>query len=262
MYNSPFCVPLTKFIEPEVTYQFSSVKTVTIRANRFQDGYDIIIACERAALDALRKNIKGQLGGREKRTEKEWERLLAETYQKCDEVSRQNIHSFLGCPLVNVILRADAQPGPKVKDGQQSWLEMEEFLRLFKGESKFFASHPALCFRESIKDQWFFPAWSKDDDGKLDEARKLFRQGKNLPQILHLICDSIAINPIDEEKWRYLGGALMACNQPKDAAIAYVQALRLMPQNFNAWEGLLKACAKAGWTKHAEGLRWFLRINP
>ena len=158
-------------------------------------------------------------------------------------------------------MRPDAQPGPQVKDSQQAWQELKEFLRLLKGESKFFSSHPSLCVHECLKDQFFFPAWDKDDDGKLEEAKKLYRQGKDLPQILHLICESIACNPIVEEKWRYLGGALVASGQPKDAAIAYVQALRLSPQNDKAWEGLQKACEKAGWSKHAEGLRWYLMLN-
>ena len=259
--NAPFCEKLAKFIEPEVTYHFSSVATCTVRSERSANGFDMIIACDRTALEEVRENVRKQIVARENRTDTEWALLLSVVYHESDKTTRQSIHTLLGCPLVNVILREDAQPGQKISGCEASWQEVEDFLQLAKGGSSFMEAHPELCCRMRFKDQLFFPSMSEDDNGKFNEAKVLFRKGKNLPQILQLLCDSIAVSPFAEEKWRYLGGALLANNQPKEAAFAYIQALRLLKENPQAWKGLLNSCQKAGWMKNAEGLRWWLLME-
>jgi cytochrome c-type biogenesis protein CcmH/NrfG len=101
----------------------------------------------------------------------------------------------------------------------------------------------------------------EDDQGRLAEAEKLYRQGKNIPKIIDLLTASIAINPIHSRKWEYLGGALMASGRTGVALIAYVQSLRINPKNSFAWKGLRSCCEKCGLLENAKGLSWYLRMR-
>ena len=74
------------------------------------------------------------------------------------------------------------------------------------------------------------------------------------------LTESISLNPISSKKWEYLGGVLKASGRPKDALVAYVQALKISSESPWAWKGLIDCCEKTGLEENAKGLRWYMKI--
>ena len=99
-----------------------------------------------------------------------------------------------------------------------------------------------------------------DDGGRFEEAKTMFRKGKDINRILQLLAESISINPIGQEKWMYLGGALNVVGYHRDAVAAYCQAVVFDPTSDAAWKSLQDSCSKAGFASTATGLSWFRKI--
>ena len=104
------------------------------------------------------------------------------------------------------------------------------------------------------------------DGGAFEKAKALFRpyKGKDvrrdLEMALVLLVKSIECDPSDAMKWRYYAAALRAANKPREAVLAYMEALTLNSGDDVAAVDLMLLYDKLGFTQLAEGDAWWQLI--
>lgn len=257
--NSPFGPTLTNWMTPEPTYCLDGCAVCTLVDQTEADVRRVVWAMEAPPLRAERQRILAFYQKVRARTEAEWIAELRQVAQRFQHENRRSqFLTLLKCPIVNLIEQGDM--GPVLKDGEVACQELTHWREALMRDDAFFAQHPALCAWR-ITPGPFFPQWRQTDGGRLQEAKRLFAQGKSLDRILSLLIESIEQNPISAEKWGYLGGTLREKGLYAEAVYAYAQALRYDVSLTWAWTGLRESCDKAGLKQNAEGLRWFLAIG-
>ena len=263
--NSPFCRTLTQWLEPTSEFNVPNVQSCVLKDERKGDQHRQVVALEAKPLVDAKRKAQADIADKNSRTESQWVKLLQGAYAqfKTPEEKRK-FFELLGCPLVNLIAdKGSGDYGSALPGGESGWAELEKITNWRPVAGSFYAEYPNLLWTAYAKrtDAIFFPAWSENDGGRLDDAAKLYRQGKDIPKIIRLLAESISMNPINSTKWEYLGGVLKASNKPCDAVIAYLQALKINPKNKWAWKGLVDSLDKAGFKANAAGLGWYLKIN-
>lgn len=263
--KTPFCKNLTKLIEPLLPWKMPEIGSSILEENMTEDGVERVYAFEKEKLHAFKQGIEKQLIAREERSEEEWAALLKTAVAKLKTLpERRAVMLLLGCPLVNVLEDSgEGEFGNPILGFEKAWGELQEYLKWAKGGSPFFEAHKKILWSDIRNtDSIFYPIqWKQDDGGKFEEAKNLYNRGQDLPKVLELLSGSIALYPLKAEKWCYLGGALLANNQPQDALVAYVQAYRMAPRNDMAWKGILKSCEMAGLKEHVKGFHWYGLIS-
>ena len=263
--NSPFCKTLTEWLEPMTGFNVPNVQSFVLKDETKGDKRLQIVALEAKPLVDAKRKAQASIADKNSRTESQWARLLqgACAQFKTPEEKRK-FFVLLGCPLVNLIAdKGSGDYGSALPGGESGWAELEKIINWRPDASSFYAEYPNLLWTAYAKrtDAIFFPAWSENDGGRLDEAAKLYRQGKDIPTIIRLLAESISMNPISSTKWEYLGGVLKASNKPYDAIIAYIQALKINSKSPWAWKGLVDSLDKAGFKANATGLKWYLKLK-
>ena len=263
--NSPFCKTLTEWLDPPPEFNFRNVRNLVLKDETKGDRRHQIVALEAKPLVDAKHKAQTGIADRNSRTESQWADLLqgACAQFKTPEEKRK-FFVLLGCPIVNLVAdKGSGDFGSALPGGEGGWAELEKIRRWRPGDGSFFAEYPKLLWTAYAKrtDSLFLPAWSEDDGGRFDEARKLYHQGKDVQKIIRLLAESISMNPIHAAKWEYLGGILKVSNKPFDAVIAYIQALKINPRSKQGWNGLVDSLDKAGYKGNATGLRWYLKIK-
>ena len=263
--NSPFCSALTSWMLPRVSFSLQNVSTSILKDETSDNIRTQIVAFDFVPLDRARGLAKGQVEALQKRSEQQWGEELEKTFKKFKTPEeKRKFFVLLGCPIVNLIAdKGSGDYGFALPGGESGWAEFERIINWRPGAGSFYAEYPNLLWTAYAKrtDAIFFPSWSENDGGRLDEAAKLYRQGKDIPTIIRLLAESISMNPISSTKWEYLGGVLKASNKPCDAVIAYIQALKINSKSPWAWKGLVDSLDKAGFKANAAGLGWYLKIK-
>ena len=263
--NSPFCKTLTEWLEPMTGFNVPNVQSFVLKDETKGDKRLQIVALEAKPLVDAKRKAQADIADKNHRTESQWAELLQGAYAqfKTPEEKRK-FFVLLGCPIVNLIAdKGSGDYGFALPGGESGWAEFERIINWRPGAGSFYAEYPNLLWTAYAKrtDAIFFPAWSENDGGRLDEAAKLYRQGKDIPTVIRLLAESISMNPISSTKWEYLGGVLKASNKPCDAVIAYIQALKINSKSPWAWKGLVDSLDKAGFKANAAGLGWYLKIK-
>ena len=263
--NSPFCKTLTEWLEPMTGFNVPNVQSFVLKDETKGDKRLQIVALEAKPLVDAKRKAQADIADKNHRTESQWAELLQGAYAqfKTPEEKRK-FFVLLGCPIVNLIAdKGSGDYGFALTGGESGWAEFERIINWRPGAGSFYAEYPNLLWTAYAKrtDAIFFPAWSENDGGRLDEAAKLYRQGKDIPTVIRLLAESISMNPISSTKWEYLGGVLKASNKPCDAVIAYIQALKINSKSPWAWKGLVDSLDKAGFKANAAGLGWYLKIK-
>ena len=255
---SPFCPTLTAWLEPVIPFACANIGQCILRDEVANGVRTQLLAWDGEAVRAERERFQALRARLYPSTPEAWLEALRKTAERFQTPeTRDKFLTLLGCPIVNVIERAEV--GAPLPAGEAGQREVRELLAYIQGADSFFAAHPQLCaFR--AEPTLFFPPWTSDDGGRLAQAKQLFAQGRELERILQLLLESIALNPISAEKWGYLGGALRVSGRPRDAVFAYLQALRYDATLGWAWEGLRVSCAKAEMPANAAALAWYLRL--
>ncbi|MBQ7188396.1 MAG: hypothetical protein IJR99_03175 [Kiritimatiellae bacterium] len=264
--NAPFSIKMLDWLgETEIPFNIPKVPSVVVKNEKKGTDCRKVFAFEEAPLHAAREKAAAEKKKRINRTEKEWVDFLKISYQKLpDQKLKRTFMVLLGCPIVNLVLdRGDGEYGQSIVGCEQGWRELESVLAWKPEAGSFFAEHGDLLWHSILekKERMFYPQWNEDDGGRFDEARILYSKGKDLPRILRLSAESIAINPISSKKWCYLGGALKENGNPKDGLIAYIQGAKFDHDNPYAWKGIFDCCKKAGLTSNANGLFWYLKMR-
>lgn len=263
--NSPFCKTLTDWLLPVSEFNVPNVKSSVVKDGTKDGRRTQVIAVEAAPLMAARDFALKSAASVNNRSEAQWAESLKNAlaqFKKPDD--KQKFYTLLGCPIVNLIFCRGNEYNVSVLPGCERACDELRTLSTFVTEGdSFFVEYPNILWGHYAHDHsvLFFPTWEEDDGGRLIEAEKLYRQGKNIPMIIRLLVESISINPISSTKWEYLGGVLKASGKPKDALIAYVQALRISPRSQWAWKGLVDCCEKVGFKENAKGLKWYLKMK-
>ena len=263
--NSPFCKTLTEWLAPMPEFNVPNVRSFVLKDETKGGRRHQVVALEAKPLVDAKRKAQADMADKTPRTESQWAKLLQGAYAqfKTPEEKRK-FFVLLGCPLVNLIVdKGSGDYGSALPGGESGWAELEKITNWRPAAGSFYAEYPNLLWTAYAKrtDAIFFPAWSENDGGRLDEAAKLYRQGKDIPTIIRLLAESISLNPINSTKWEYLGGVLKASNRPCDAVIAYIQALKINSKSQWAWKGLVDSLDKAGFKANAAGLGWYLKIK-
>lgn len=263
--NSPFCKTLTEWLEPTLEFNVPNVQSFVLKDETNGDQRRQVVALEAKPLVDAKRRAQAGIVDKNSRTESQWAKLLQGAYvQFKTPEEKRKFFVLLGCPLVNFIAdKGSGDYGSALPGCESGWAELEKIRNWRPSADSFYAEYPNLLWSAYAKrtDAIFFPAWSENDGGRLDEAAKLYRQGKDIPTIIRLLAESISLNPINSTKWEYLGGVLKVSNKPCDAVIAYIQALKINPKSQWAWKGLVDSLDKAGFKANAAGLRWYLKIK-
>lgn len=263
--NSPFCKKLTEWLEPTLEFNVPNVQSFVLKDETNGDQRRQVVALEAKPLVDAKRRAQAGIVDKNSRTESQWAKLLQGAYvQFKTPEEKRKFFVLLGCPLVNFIAdKGSGDYGSALPGCESGWAELEKIRNWRPSADSFYAEYPNLLWTAYAKrtDAIFFPAWSENDGGRLDEAAKLYRQGKDIPTIIRLLAESISLNPINSMKWEYLGGVLKVSNKPCDAVIAYIQALKINPKSQWAWKGLVDSLDKAGFKANAAGLRWYLKIK-
>ena len=263
--NSPFCKILTEWLEPLPEFNVPNVQSFVLKDETKGDHRHQVVALEAKPLVDAKRKAQADIADKNSRTESQWVKLLQGAYAqfKAPEEKRK-FFVLLGCPLVNLIAdKGGGDYGSVLPGGEGGWAELEKIINWRPVADSFYAEYPNLLWTAYARrtDAIFFPAWSENDGGRLDEAAKLYRQGKDIPTIIRLLAESISMNPINSTKWEYLGGILKVSNRPCDAVIAYIQALKINSKSPWAWKGLADSLDNAGFKENATGLRWYLKMK-
>lgn len=263
--NSPFCKALTEWLEPTPEFNVPNVQSFVLKDEAKGDKRHQIVALEAKPLVDAKRRAQAGIVDKNSRTESQWAKLLQGAYvQFKTPEEKRKFFVLLGCPLVNFIAdKGSGDYGSALPGCESGWAELEKIRNWRPSADSFYVEYPNLLWTAYAKrtDAIFFPAWSENDGGRLDEAAKLYRQGKDIPTIIRLLAESISLNPINSTKWEYLGGVLKASNKPCDAVIAYIQALKINSKNQWAWKGFVDSLDKAGFKANAAGLGWYLKIK-
>lgn len=268
--DSPFCEALTSWMMPKYTYNFSNLASCVVQDETLDNDVRVkVFAFDLPQVLRVKNEVASQKVDFKKRSEREWISALCETsrhFNKTDE-EKKIFYILLGCPIVNVI-EDKLGRGLYGKDFVETnpvytpvSEEVDAILTHIKGDAGFFAENKTLLWATSEQKKALFYFPREIETKKMEKAKSLYRRGKDLPQIIKLLSESIAEDPINAEKWKYMGGALYVKGDYMDAIVAYVQSLRLNQQDNEAWKGLLNACQKAQLSRHAEGLKWYLLMK-
>lgn len=263
--NSPFCKELTDWLLPECEFNVPDVASTTLKEEESNGERRVVVAFDAQGLrDAREAAEKTRMDLNSFSTE-QWASALSGAYTnfKTKEEKRKFLY-LLGCPVVGFLEKGIGfdKNGLSGRADKGS-VELRKLMEWKPTKGSVFFDNPSLTWRfyKQLDSDMFFPAWSENDGGRLDEAAKLYRQGKDIPTIIRLLAESISMNPINATKWEYLGGVLKASNKPCDAVIAYIQALKINSKSPWAWKGLVDSLDKAGFKANAAGLRWYLKIK-
>ena len=262
--NSPFCATLTGWLSPDVEFVVPNVKRSIVKDESNGEVRRQVLAFEAQPMKEARMEMQKKAPDLNKWTEARWaEQLKNVKLQFKTRDDRRKFYTLLGCPVVNLVHdKGGGDYGLCLPGCEKAWDELERIAKWRPIEGSFFAEYGNLLWSGYARDHAgvFYPAWTEDDGGRFIEAEKLYRKGKDIGRIINLLAESISVNPINNKKWEYLGGVLKASNKPEDAAIAYIQALKINPKNVWAWKGLADSCEKAGFVENAKGIRWYLKI--
>ena len=263
--NSPFCKNLTSWMEPEFDFSAQNVPSSTVKEYSTNGVHLKIMAFDAPSLKAAKADAQKAMNGKNLRTGDEWLALLKDVrgnFKTSEEKAK--FYTMLGCPLVNVVnSRSPEDYGGPLKGSETCWRELQDIMDIPRRSDSFFARNGNLVWSSVVSGTKgdFYPNWLEDDDGRFNKAVALYRKGKDVPRIVKLLSESIAINPIGADKWGYLGGALKISGKNEDALFAYLQSLRFNPKNNWAWKGLQECCEKCGYKENAKGLAWYLRMR-
>lgn len=272
--KTPFCGLLSSFITFETEYSFEGVASCVVKDDSTASLYSTVIAFDLKALLKIKDRAQNERSQYADLDDAGWAQKLRDVFKIFSKKSadQKDFYFLLGAPVVNLIYDPSGS-GDYGKDFvsaktleepifAESCAEMEDILMRIRGEVGFFSENKNLLWSTNVqkRNSLFHSAWG-DGTKQLEEAKRLYKLGRDLPRIFSLLCESIALNPVHAEKWKYLGGALRAKGLSRDAVVAYIQSLRLDAQDENAWKGLLRACQQAELKRHAEGLKWYLHLN-
>ncbi len=263
--NSPFCSALTTWMIPESTFVLPNVDSAKVKEEVVGGEVRAVVAFDAKALHAARDRAVAGSADLNKWSKSQWTRALRKAYgdfKSANETSK--FFTLLGCPIVHVIMSGEgADFRSPVKGFEAAWNEVKDIMDRPAKSDSFFAKNRNLLWTgiATGRKSSFYPEWKEDDGGRCAEAIRLYNRGKNVPKIINLLSESIAINPIGTDKWGYLGGALKVTGQHKDALFAYLQSIRFDLGNAWAWKGLRECCEKCGYKENAKGLSWYLRIG-
>jgi tetratricopeptide (TPR) repeat protein len=224
-----------------------------------------IVVYDSIALNKLREAAKIFSENKNNRTDVDWTMSLNKAYLEFKTPTEKVIfYKLLGCPIINIILHDGEKDLTKPISGMnKSCIEVDDILCLIERENSFYKENRRLLgisLDQNLKG-CFYPCWKENDGGRLERAKYLYSKGKDIPIIIKLLVESIAINPIKSEKWGYLGGVLKVTGRYEDALIAYVQSLRFDETNKWSWKGLRDCCERCGFVENAKGLTWYLRMK-
>lgn len=263
--NSPFCKTLTDWLLPVVEFNAPNVKSSVVKESSKEGRRTQVIAVEAAPLLSARDLASKRGSAVNDRSEAQWVEALKNALPQFKRPEdKQKFYTLLGCPIVNLIFSRSNEFHALVLPGsERAWGELGALSKFVTEGDSFFVEYPNILWGHYAHDHTalFFPSWEEDDGGRLIEAEKLYRQGKDIPKIIRLLVESLSINPISSTKWEYLGGVLKASGKPKDALVAYVQALKISPISQWAWKGLADCCEKSELKENAKGLKWFMKIK-
>lgn len=264
--NSPFSKSLTAWLIPETEFNIPNIQSSVLKSETTGGRGCEVVALDASALKKARSEAWQKSKAVNSRTETEWFTALKEVSKqfKTAEQKRQ-FFILLGCPMVNYVLCKEKYEKGIANDeeGERGLEEVEKVVQWKPSDDSVFATHKNLlwCGYKNDGSELFYPSWREDDGGRFAEAERLYREGKDIPRIIELLSESIALNPIGYKKWLYLGGVLKASDKTSDALIAYVQALKFNAEDKWAWKGLLDCCKKLGMKTNAKGLSWYLKLR-
>ena len=262
--NSPFCRTLTDWLIVKPNFSIPNVKSCVVKDTSTEGVHSQIVAVEAAPLLSIRELVVKKCQT-QRRTKSEWVDSLKRVealFKK--ENKEEKFYTLLGCPLVNLIYNFNGDNTVSSLQGcEKTCEELDLIVNFSKDYKSLFVKNSNIFGRQYSNSQnnLFLPRWIEDDEGRFVEAEKLYRQGKDIPKIINLLTESIAMNPIHSRKWEYLGGALRASGRTGVALIAYIQSLRINPKNSWAWKGLRSCCEKCGLIENAKGLSWYLLMR-
>jgi tetratricopeptide (TPR) repeat protein len=264
--NSPFCGALTSWMKPDFNFQFSDVPCSIVKNETEKNGTRRqVLALDAEPILKLRELATKESEAANDRSPAAWLELLKKAsgnFKTSSEKKKFNV--LLGCPIVNYIVYNESKSwGEGQKECEAGLSEMKRILTWTPDSASFFSEYPNLLWSaySSAHETKFYPFWKEKDDGQFLDAEKKYREGRDIPQIMNLLAESIAMNPISSKKWEYLGGVLKASDKPQDALIAYIQALKFDHDNEWAWNGFLSCCKKLGLNATASGLEWYLQLR-
>lgn len=265
--HSPFSEKFTKWLVLPLPFEVPQVERYLLKDKSQQGKGCHLVAFESAPLKKARAAYAEAKRATLCQTPEDWARRLNKVFQDLTtEQDKWNFFSLLGCPAINVIFANQQEAyGRMIPGTEAAWKELEQILDAAKGNDPFFKQNEILCATNYYRHPKLFYTKSELDPVEAQklflEAQSLYQKGKDLPRILDLLVHSLRKNPFSTESWSYLGGALRAKGSPVSATVAYLQAARLDPESPYAVKGLQQACKDAGFSCHAEGLKWYLLMK-
>lgn len=263
--NSPFSKALTAWMSQETEFSVPEVKSTVVKNEDIDGKRRQVVAFDAIPLKAAKANaLKVALRVNE-RSEEDWLASLKAAYENFKTpAEKRKFNVMLGCPIVDLILSTGKFVLEEANEDEKKGVaEVVRVVNWTPAKDSVFSQYPNLLWatHKKSKSDLFYPSWSEDDGGKFVEAEGLYRKGKDVPKIRALLAESISVNPIGEKKWAYLGGVLKAQNEPEDALIAYIQALKFDKRDPWAWKGVRDCCQKLGYEANAAGLDWYFKLN-
>jgi len=263
--NSPFSKALTTWMSQETEFRLPEVQSAVVKNEEAGGRRCQVVAFDAAPLKAAKADAMKAACRVNERSEEDWLALLkaaCENFKTSAEKRKFNV--MLGCPIVDLILGTGKFVAEEAnEDEKEGVAEVARVLNWKPSKDSVFSQYPNLLWTTHKKSEsdLFYPSWGEDDGGKFAEAEVLYRKGKDVPKIRALLAESISVNPVGEKKWAYLGGVLKAQNEPEDALIAYIQALKFDKGDPWAWKGVRDCCQKLGYKANAAGLNWYFKLN-
>ena len=263
--NSPFSKALTTWMSQETGFNVPEVRSAVVKDEDADGRRCQVVAFDAAPLKAAKADALKAARRVNERSQEDWLALLKAAYENFKTpAEKRKFNVMLGCPIVDLILGTGKFTAEEAnEDEKEGVAEVARVVNWTPAKDSVFSQYPNLLWATHKKSgsDLFYPGWGEDDGGKFAEAEGLYKKGKDVPKIRALLAESISVNPIGEKKWAYLGGVLKAQNEPEDALIAYIQALKFDKGDPWAWKGVRDCCQKLGYKANAAGLDWYFKLN-
>lgn len=266
--NSPFAAPLTEWLVPEVVYNIPNIPSTVVKVEQGTNFCRKVFAFPAKNLAASRKESASLEDARHAWKDEDWLKGLkkySETLKTAQD--RRQFMVLLGCPVANVVEDGGkGEFGVPVKGAERGLAELDILLKAKEADLPFFAAHGGLLWPSyaAAGTGLFYPCAKPAAGDGFSKALALCKSKDwkaKAPEILELLAESIRANPLDAQKWLYLGGVLRGTDRNMDALVAYVQSARFDSSNKDAWKGIARCCEALGMKTNAAGLGWLIKLR-
>jgi len=262
--QTPFSEKLSKIILPPSNFNLPQIKMLTVKEETHNGEHIIVFACNSSEIESVKHKLKQEALDLKKYTEQQWASLLRKAYDGLKQSEdRRNFLTLLGCPIIVFFQEREIRYAGMNFDAktQEGWEEICTLLSWSADDASFFLSpnrSPVWKWVWATKGNINFANMPQKDNGEFDAGKKLYHQGRDIPQIMELFSRSIELAPNSQEKWRYLGGILQVNKQYSDSLIAYLQMAKFGSLLNEDLKHLQHLCEINEMPCNAEGLRWYI----